>query len=169
VRDLLEGASPFVSLDQARRSAFSPAMMLSFASPDRASFVSDTPRWPVDVGEDEEILSYSAATATRQSGNAKPKMSLLPNPTMNFDLRTLNLHLALRTAEVMACAEAMWEWVVEYQKKYKDERARAAAGAVMGDVDLRAIARMSRSDFDGILGKFESWVSNMFSHLTVNY
>ena len=74
--------------------------------------------------------------------------SRLPNRRMEFDLGTLNLHLALRTSEILACGEAMWEWVVEYQKK--EEKTR--------DGELLAIGGMRRDEFDKLLGKFERFV-----------
>ncbi|KAJ3810015.1 hypothetical protein F5876DRAFT_42681, partial [Lentinula aff. lateritia] len=45
----------------------------------------------------------------------------LPNTTMNIDLRSLNLHLALRVTEILACSETMWEWVLDYQEQARNK------------------------------------------------
>jgi hypothetical protein len=164
VQGLLEGTSPYVSLDQSRLSAYSPSLKASFLSPLRASLVFES-AWPVD-GEGG-VKGDKSSSQTRMALSAMVS-SRLPNPTMNFDLRTLNLHLALRMSEILACAEAMWEWVLEYQKKEKGRLGggRSRSGSVDGfggvmvrpstDRDLRVIAGMTRRDFDGLLAKFES-------------
>ncbi|KAJ3932321.1 MAG: hypothetical protein NXY57DRAFT_894439 [Lentinula lateritia] len=46
----------------------------------------------------------------------------LPNTTMNIDLRSLNLHLALRVTEILACSETMWEWVLDYQEQARNKK-----------------------------------------------
>ncbi|TDL17246.1 hypothetical protein BD410DRAFT_580873 [Rickenella mellea] len=46
----------------------------------------------------------------------------LPNQTLAFDLKSLNLHLSARVQEVLACAEAMWDWVLEHQAQIKRDR-----------------------------------------------
>ncbi|KAJ3893793.1 hypothetical protein GG344DRAFT_42596, partial [Lentinula edodes] len=63
----------------------------------------------------------------------------LPNTTMNIDLRSLNLHLALRVTEILACSETMWEWVLDYQeqarnKKYIQEKKTRARSRSIGPI-----------------------------------
>lgn len=96
INELLHHASPYISLDDSRM-GFSPALKLEF----QAEAVS---------------ASRAAAIATAR------RKSRLPNTTLNIDLRTLNLHLALRAAEILACSESMWEWVVEYQERVEAQR-----------------------------------------------
>jgi hypothetical protein len=93
----------------------------------------------------------------------------LPNAQFwNFDLRTLHLHLALRTTEVLACAEAMWAWVVEFQtKRRKSKTVTKTAGprspvavAAVDDLDMSreviiALESMTRAEFDGLLMDFD--------------
>lgn len=81
----------------------------------------------------------------------------LPNGTMEVDLRTLNVHLALRVREVLGCAEAMWEWVVGYQRRMAtNPRLGAGVGAgADGIMVMRTIQRMSRAEFDELLVRFE--------------
>ena len=47
------------------------------------------------------------------------KVNRLPNKKMDFDVGSLNLHLALKVNEVIACSEAMWDYVLDYQKKHQ--------------------------------------------------
>lgn len=100
--------------------------------------------------------------------------SRLPNRTLNVDLRTLNLHLALRTSEILACSEAMWEWVVEFQEtRFKQKQnVRSRSGSVNGlngsapvprnnqvpDLVRDAIEDLTRADFDGLLTQFNLYV-----------
>lgn len=92
----------------------------------------------------------------------------LPNSTLRMDVRTLNLHLALRTLEILACAEAMWEWVLESQAGEPNEKEnnRLRSGSVGGsssstlqcgqpaDPTRIAIAELTRAEFDGLLTQF---------------
>jgi hypothetical protein len=178
VRDLLQGSSPYVLLDGARMSVYSPSRKASFTS-------SVSPSTALAAAAVVTAATNESATmgvyAGEKSGGAKGSMTQrLPNPTMNFDLRTLKLHLAVRSTEVLACAEAMWEWVLEYQRLRQERlqrlRARARSGSVDGlrarvqglgsigpgsipqvpaDSVLDAIAELTRADFDGLLSKFD--------------
>jgi len=98
----------------------------------------------------------------------------LPNTTLRLDLRTLNLHLAARTSEILACAEAMWEWVLEFQaenrKRKEDSRLRSGSvdrspstlralqAGQPEDPIMTAIAELTRADFDGLLTQFNLYV-----------
>lgn len=159
MQGLIHQASPYITLDDSRMSAFSPSAKATF---------------PTDI-----TSSKAAAVA------AARRKSRLPNTTLNIDLRTLNLHLALRTAEILACAESMWEWVVEYQAQVEAQKRENAAQAIRrarsgsneyrqprgsqstaypavsgsaSDLHKNAILELTREDFDGLLSKFEMCV-----------
>lgn len=108
------------------------------------------------------------------------RVNRLPNRHLDMDLKTLHLHLSIRVTEILACAEAMWTWVVEFQAAEKAktlrrrdrdrtigqwdaQREREAASTMsLGDVkeeagrDLKSeVLRMSRADFDVLLSYFE--------------
>lgn len=147
IRSLLQRGSQYITLDDTRIYAFSPSSKAAFPS------------------------ATSAQTDKGQRG------SRLPNTTMNFDLKSLNLHLALRAAEILACSESMWEWVLEYQGK---AAARKASSSIIGrvksgSVDLpsqkslssfsssrnssesvrNSILELTRDDFNGLLSNFD--------------
>jgi hypothetical protein len=100
----------------------------------------------------------------------------LPNTTLQIDLRTLNLHLALRTLEILACAEAMWEWVLEFQVEQAKEKenGRLRSGSVGGslqpskggqpmDPPMVVIAELTRPEFDGLLTQFNLDMRDQFA------
>ena len=140
---LLQNRSPYVTLDESRTFGYSPAM--------RAAF-------PVKAIKEGSKLSLK-------------RTSRLPNTTLNIDLRTLNLHLALRAKEVIACSESMWEWVLEYQANALTQRdSRNRPGSIGGymvgvdgsarsssslDLTRNVILEMTRDDFDLLLNNFE--------------
>ena len=68
----------------------------------------------------------------------------LPNPALDVDLRSLNLHLALRVKEIVACAEAMWEWVCEFQERRERH-----------DGEYARILELTRPQFDELVLRFE--------------
>lgn len=136
--------SPYVSLDGSRSLAFSPAMRATFN--------------PVKEGKPPPIR----------------RMSRLPNPVLNIDLRTLNLHLNMRAKEIIACSESMWEWVLERQAAAEKEAAQggrfrsgsasieeymvgvqATASSSSVNLTQSAILEMTRDDFDHLLNNFE--------------
>lgn len=96
---------------------------------------------------------------------------ILPNRTLNVDLRTLNLHLALRAKEIIACSEPMWEWVEECQAKNQSSRksrfrSDSIETALLGsstpmngrdhdDLTKNAVLEMTRDDFDQLLNNFQ--------------
>lgn len=139
---LLRNQSPYVTLDESRTFGYSPSRKAAF---------------PV------KVIKEGSNPGLRRT-------SRLPNTTLNIDLRTLNLHLALRAKEVIACSESMWEWVLEYQANalvQRDGRNRSASvGTYMMGVDVSAssssldltrnvILEMTRDDFDLLLNNFE--------------
>jgi len=68
----------------------------------------------------------------------------LPNPALNVDLRSLNLHLALRVKEIVACAQAMWEWVRDLQERRERH-----------DGEYGRILELTRPQFDELVLRFE--------------
>ncbi|KAJ7675733.1 hypothetical protein DFH06DRAFT_977167 [Mycena polygramma] len=149
-RDLVKRESRYITLDDARMSAFSPST--------RSSFPAMSPPKPPS--------GLPGAEPPAASGQNR-----LPNSTFNIDVRSLNMHLALRTAEIIACAESMWEWVVSYQASARAGRPRAGslaselpprASRMMSprpdpetDAFKNAVLELTREDFDGLLVKFE--------------
>ncbi|GLB38376.1 hypothetical protein LshimejAT787_0502410 [Lyophyllum shimeji] len=122
-------------------------------------------------------LSPSVKTGFPSLTSAKSKRGpTLPNTTMHLDLKTLNLHLALRVAEILACSESMWEWVQQYQAEAAAQKAArvrpfrsgtetnemaprksiaSASSRDSSDSMRNSILDLTRDDFDGLLSKFE--------------
>jgi hypothetical protein len=144
VRGLLHHGLQYITLDDTQMSALSPSSKATFPGVESAH-----------------------ATKARRG-------SRLPNMTMNFDLKTLNQHLALRAAEILACSESMWEWVLEYQAEAEARKARRSVvrRVKSGSVDLLlqpslssgknssdsvrdSILELAREDFNALLSNFE--------------
>src|SRR5262245_61991084 len=87
MRGLIKGASPYVLLDGTLTTAYSPSAFASRAA------------------TSDFLISGQSFIPRAKSAS------------LSFDLRTLSIHLALRATEILACAEAMWDWVTEYQKR----------------------------------------------------
>lgn len=191
MRNLVKSDSPYVSLDGSRASALSPAVKASSSVPISQTKVPGLTPGPEPSGEPSEhspigpetptpasVLSARALTATR-------KKNQLPNTTFNMDVRTLNLHLSLRVSEILACSESMWEWVLEYQKEVRAQKAEMAAKRAQrsrsGSLEnaqarrslfaslngstvtaessqKNSIVEMTREDFDELLSRFEMCV-----------
>ena len=147
MRALLQHESRYVSLDETRPSAFSPSTRVNFT---------------------RSIQDMKSAAIRRSSR--------LPNGQLHLDLKTLNLHLALRIEEVLGCAESMWEWVREEQTRIakvsqeEHNRLMATGGSVSRPrtsfssntsertvehtTPKEKIASMTRDDFDDLLTNF---------------
>lgn len=68
-------------------------------------------------------------SSSSQHQRAYRDTNTLPNRTLVFDVKSLHLHLATRVQEVLACAEAMWEWVqAEQDLAQARERGRRMHG-----------------------------------------
>ncbi|KAJ7095794.1 hypothetical protein B0H15DRAFT_1019865 [Mycena belliarum] len=183
MKDLLKRESRYITLDDARMSAFSPSTRSSFPaiSPPRSVNglpVLDPPV-PSGVGPSEAPLPLNGKAPVPPSGKApvrgQEQKNRLPNSTLNIDVRSLNMHLAVRTAEILGCAESMWEWVVSYQHSYEAERkaGRPRAGSLASelvphssrlaavtfdpatDAFKSAVLELTREDFDSLLVNFE--------------
>jgi hypothetical protein len=107
---LLKRQSKWISLDDSRYTGYGPKKTKSLSSLAVNDFPSESDNTYVPPSIQRKIF--------RGSG--------LPNPKMHFDQRQVKMHLALRTAEIVACAEAMWEWVADYQAKLKEQEAQKA-------------------------------------------
>lgn len=182
MRSLIRGVSPYVSLDGDRLAAFSPSPKATFASPSRSSTILAT-ETSLFVPSNRDAANGPAIGDSSTSKSRLPTTlkNRLPNATLNIDLRSLNLHLAIRTSEILACSESMWEWVLTYQKEVRAQKAeqqaksapRARSGSLPVDEPpkkqsslfgtIRAekptlkslIYDLTREDFDNLLGRFE--------------
>ena len=67
----------------------------------------------------EKRLTNAGPTPSSQIAgddvDAASRLNTLPNQRLKFDLQSLNLHLSTRVTEILACAEAMWGWICDYQ------------------------------------------------------
>lgn len=182
-----------------------PKNPLSPASPPRSRYRC-TPGKPADFEHDEvRFLSLSqlirqqspyvmfdrsrgyafspVSHPQRRSTDGKPsgpiRMSRLPNSTLNIDLKSLNMHLYLRTMDILGCSEPMWEWVIQYQREFEKKRGVNGSGTPVGapggiirpmrsnaslnsatSLDsmhsvMNGIAEMTREDFEVLLSNFE--------------
>ncbi|KAG5652892.1 hypothetical protein H0H81_003256 [Sphagnurus paluster] len=131
--------------------------------------------------DEARASALSPSTKSMFPGISSAKLqrgSFLPNTTMNLDLKTLNLHLALRASEILACSESMWEWVLEYQGKDENKPNRTAVRphrSGSGSVEMaprtsvtsmtshddsqnsfrKSLLDLTRDEFNGLLSKFE--------------
>ncbi|KAJ7927980.1 hypothetical protein B0H13DRAFT_1968850 [Mycena leptocephala] len=183
-RDLIKRESRYVTLDDARMSAYSPSNRSSFPAmaPVRAPAMSSgrTPSGLPAV-DPPDALNVGDDVHPTPTPGGKPGRNRLPNSTLNIDVRSLNMHLALRTAEIIACAESMWEWVLSYQVSSR-AAGRPRAGSLASELPPRtsrmiplhhdpvmdafkkAVIELNREDFDSLLVKFEL---DMRDHMAV--
>ncbi|KAL1742349.1 hypothetical protein HDZ31DRAFT_43460 [Schizophyllum fasciatum] len=117
--------------------------------------------------DDSRLISFGGGqnifrTQESQSIPAqRQRLESRANRNLHLDVRTLNLHLALRAAEIRACAEPMWEWVLEYQAKRRAlQRSRSRASlAALSDMGRHGpedeVAMLAREDFDELLARFD--------------
>ncbi|KAJ7459936.1 hypothetical protein FB451DRAFT_1405816 [Mycena latifolia] len=176
-KDLLKRESRYITLDDARMSAFSPSNRSSFPALSPLRSVSGLPAVdpPVPSGALLSVGGDRRPSAGGKTGVRPEAKNRLPNATLNIDVRSLNMHLAVRTAEILACSESMWEWIVSYQTSFHVERAagRTRAGSLASelvphtsrpaalpsnpatDMFKSAVLELTREDFDGLLVKFE--------------
>ncbi|KAI6106342.1 hypothetical protein EDD16DRAFT_1490928, partial [Pisolithus croceorrhizus] len=102
----------------------------------------------VDDAKRATAISPGKASTPSASGARRSTTATMNGLVMDVDLRTLNMHLAIRVKEILGCTEAMWDWVVDYQTKTK-EGEREPRGVYI------AISELSRAEFDELLAKFE--------------
>ncbi|KAF7314433.1 Methyltransf-25 domain-containing protein [Mycena kentingensis (nom. inval.)] len=170
--ELVKRESRYISLDESRMSGYSPSARASFPAMSPIKSTTDLP--VLELPEASSAGPHARASANRAPVSAGSR-NRLPNQTLNIDMRSLNMHLALRTAEVIACSESMWEWVTKYQKEVVAQRAagRPRAGSLASELTPRssrppvlppdpeldafknAILELTREDFDALLVKFD--------------
>lgn len=135
MRQIVKRESPYVIYDGSRLSALSPSTRASILSsqPMSSSFASgrtgsmqeeDSPAADADrsCSEIDPPRGTHDMFTPRPHNPAHDVRFRLPNTTMNIDLRSLNLHLALRVTEILACSETMWEWVLDYQEQARNKK-----------------------------------------------
>ncbi|KAI0269749.1 hypothetical protein BC834DRAFT_569124 [Gloeopeniophorella convolvens] len=142
----------------ARRSLPSTSSVLS----------SDMSLWSGECSMGTVHTAFSHALA--EDLNVASRLNTLPNQRLKFDLQSLNLHLSTRVTEIVACAEAMWDWVCSYQElharrsqqKGQGEHAHSRSTAPSthsGEKDKAnfhaELVGMSRVEFDDLLTRFE--------------
>ncbi|KAH9936658.1 uncharacterized protein B0H18DRAFT_1114020 [Fomitopsis serialis] len=106
VPQLVSGAAKYLSADMARYTAYAPR---SLFQPNK--FQQKGPAPPLPKG--------AKGGDSQNGGDAKETWGeeRLPITAVKCDTRTLNLHLSVRVQEVLACAEAMWDFVEAYQER----------------------------------------------------
>lgn len=178
---LVRGTHRYVMLDDSRIGAVSPASSRPASvaaqaatrrrsrsfSEYQASLASSTTL--ADSGSDGVSVTVGVSTVgvgdsvgavlgKMKNANAKDKETHLPTSRVTFDVRTLNMHLALRTQEILACAESMWTFVLDRRAKLREHEglrlralARRGAEAQFDEV----LMTMTRREFDMLLDYFE--------------
>ncbi|KAI0052694.1 hypothetical protein FA95DRAFT_1592645 [Auriscalpium vulgare] len=130
----------------------------TFASPSTLTLSSTaSPAWS-DQSSDAQTSPSTTALDPDGYKFVSRLMNRLPNRQLEFDVRSLNLHLSLRTCEVLACAEAMWEWVARWQEQMRWRMVEWEAGRARDDgteAHARELLGMSRAEFDILLNRFE--------------
>ena len=111
---------------------------------------------PGDPPTDTKVLNLAKARARILT---QANTNTLPNQTLDFDLRSLHLHLSTRVHETIACSESMWEWVEQEQRLWKSRQINGvASGRFPGedeDPQMKVIREMTRAEFDTRLSRFE--------------
>jgi hypothetical protein len=124
----------------------------------------------------EKRLTNAGPTASPQVAgddvDAASRLNTLPNQRLKFDLQSLNLHLSTRVTEILACAEAMWEWICDYQDTqrlprgqqphiHKDHSQLRNAHTERGGTPRFSaeLIGMSRAELDVLLTRFELCVT----------
>ena len=126
------------------------------------------------LSKEHSKSAVPAASSQLAGDDIDPMGSLntLPNQRLKFDLQSLNLHLSTRVTEILACAEAMWEWICQYQDTRRSHRGqphmhkehsvlRNAHPEERGGVHRFSteLTGMSRAEFDVLLTRFELCVT----------
>ncbi|KZT64915.1 hypothetical protein DAEQUDRAFT_769258 [Daedalea quercina L-15889] len=120
IPQLVTGTAKYVSVDMARYTAYAPR---SLFQSNQFQKKEPPPALPKD-SEGADRLNPAAGAGGSNDGAVPPAedwpdagKDRMPISAIKFDARTLNLHLSMRVQEVLACAEAMWEFVEALQKK----------------------------------------------------
>lgn len=149
LEDAAKGATPYVVFDDSRaKSSFRPRRPSRVSSP---SSPGENPGSPPPPPGALSAASLAAMRATRD---------ITPLADMTCDLRTLNMHLALRVREILACAEEMWRFVLAYQERYLDADATVRGRARRAFHE--DLAQLHRGEFDEMLVRFRLCVALSF-------
>lgn len=148
--------------------SYLPTTTSSAGTPTKNNFPSLSSFVSSEASLFSEERSTSTATtayshAVGEDTNMANRFNTLPNQRLKFDLQSLNLHLSMRITEILACAEAMWEWVCEYQDARRSHRGQPQThrgnfqSRLAGDADsfCTELVGMSRSEFNVMLTRFE--------------
>ncbi|KAI0923210.1 hypothetical protein AcV7_005787 [Taiwanofungus camphoratus] len=177
---LVQNTEEYVQVDTTRFSALSPSPRSFSMSQSRSEKTSA-----------QAASRRSTPGLASTSSNTLPPwkdlgLNRLPVDGVKFDLRSLNLHLSLRVQEVLACAEAMWDFVIDYQSSHLKEmpkpspdfvgarQSRSNSAAVSpkiprfrSDFIHTSLLEMTRSDFDDLLTRFELDMQDCMGFATV--
>lgn len=106
-------------------------------------------------------------SAPQANGNVHLQLKLTEQ-TLQFNLKTLNLHLSLRVREVLACAEAMWDFVVDYQRQQTDTSASAPAARVPSQF-ARSTSSLAESEYDSVHVALMNMMREEFDELLTRF
>ena len=169
VPQLIAGSAKYVTMDMTRYTAHAPR---SLFQPNQYQQVS----LPTTAHGTTKAKHSSRAVATDDfaGGEATSHPDKLPITAVKFDARTLNLHLSLRVWEVLACAEAMWDFVEACQERAclsqpQDGRAPSMTSGSDGasskpsrpahhatrNPKRKEVLALRRSEFDAMLRRFK--------------
>ena len=129
------GASPYVMFDDDRATRRQP----------RASPVTPSTSVPASVAN-----SPMPSRPSTPRTPVKPRRELIELADIVLDHRTLNMHLHLRVQEILACAEEMWRFVLDYQEKHLDA-SNPGSAQELGPDSGRSRGRMKRELHEDLL------------------
>ncbi|KAH8114428.1 hypothetical protein DFH11DRAFT_215262 [Phellopilus nigrolimitatus] len=158
-----EAASPYIIIDNARAPAL-PAPRIkprpSYPESVCSGTSNETETTPSDGSRPSLSLPFSAEAAEPPApppqAPAEP-----PEAMLEIDLKSLPMMLSSCVVDTLACAEAMWDWVLEEQARHAavktQNRAREPHPLAGGDEDvqMKMIREITRADFDACLSRFE--------------
>ncbi|KAI1794892.1 hypothetical protein LXA43DRAFT_882893 [Ganoderma leucocontextum] len=168
-RDVVDG-TPFIALDATRLGGYSPSVIrratVPSANGDKAAHARHA------LGSPPSLMSSNSPIMMSQLARMAAGRNPLPNKTINFDPRALNLLLMLRVNEVVGCAEPMWDWVVDFQESIshsaRASKDKGGGGGELGSPSMSelrshrrrhpkqdALVNLTRMDFDDLMRRFE--------------
>ncbi|KAI0056110.1 hypothetical protein BV25DRAFT_1651821 [Artomyces pyxidatus] len=164
-RDLLSHASQYVVLDESLQPVLAPrratTLELYPRAPSASTLTLSSGSW--SDGTDPTSVSAESAPAASHARAVAQLMNRLPNRQLDFDIKSLNLHLSTRVTEILACAESMWEWVLSFQEEQRWTKVQweGAEAPPEPEGPAKELVGMSRAEFDVLLLRFELWVSSL--------
>ena len=104
-----------------------------------------------------------AAAGGDGSSSTHSPMTRLPNTTFNLDLQSLTLLLSQSVTDVLECAEAMWEYLVEQGKARTKRPSQPATNSHSVSSSAAGVAStaMTRTKSQGVVDRdeFDQWIS----------